>query len=151
MKALISPNEKILDGVRVAQVAEDSFEIALPLFWTDCPDYVIADLYYYNSNSLNNFIKIEPSAEDIEKNYVSITQNYLDSTAKNYGYDSILSAVSYAEDTFNQTYQLEGKAFLNWRSNVWTTAYPVIDKIKNKEIETPNTVTYISMLPRFEL
>lgn len=69
MQALISPNEpspyvsswtynKILkswdpvfenvpDSCRVAQVEENSFEVAPPLFWTDCANDVIADEWYY--------------------------------------------------------------------------------------------------------
>lgn len=53
--ALISPNEQVIDpntqeviGERVAEVAEQSFEIGLPLFWMDCADDVIADLFYYD-------------------------------------------------------------------------------------------------------
>lgn len=52
MKALISPNEKVTDyegnvGARVAQVQETTFEVAPPLFWTDCPDNCIADVWWY--------------------------------------------------------------------------------------------------------
>lgn len=52
MKALISPNEIVTDylgneGQRVAQVAQETFEIAEPLFWTDCPDECVADAWWY--------------------------------------------------------------------------------------------------------
>jgi len=55
MKALISPNEKITDylgnvGERVAQVQQTTFEVAPPLFWIDCPDDCVADLWYYLNN-----------------------------------------------------------------------------------------------------
>lgn len=47
--ALISPIE-IIDGVywRIAQVEENSFDVAPPLYWTQCEDYVTADGYIYN-------------------------------------------------------------------------------------------------------
>lgn len=73
MQALISPNEispyvvswaynmstKVWDAVfedvpdswRVAQVQEDSFEVAPPLFWADCADDVVADEWYYQSST----------------------------------------------------------------------------------------------------
>ena len=57
-KALISPKELVykydgtLLGQRVAQVADQSFEIALPLFWIDCDDSVIADQFYYDGSSI---------------------------------------------------------------------------------------------------
>lgn len=52
MKALISPNEKVTDingnvGKRIAQVEYVSFEVAPPLFWTDCQDECTADTWYY--------------------------------------------------------------------------------------------------------
>lgn len=56
MKALISPNEKVTDylgnvGERVAQVQQMSFEVAPPLFWTDCPNDCVADQWWYYGGS----------------------------------------------------------------------------------------------------
>ena len=56
MKALISPNEPFYNyegsvlGCRVAQIAHESFDIALPLFWVDCADSVIPDFFYYSES-----------------------------------------------------------------------------------------------------
>jgi hypothetical protein len=52
-QALISPNEKLdidVPGkpVRVAQVDEQTFPVAQPLFWRVCQDDVVADLWYCN-------------------------------------------------------------------------------------------------------
>lgn len=51
MKALISPTELRTDylgniGCRVAQVEPLAFEVALPLYWMDCPDDCVADQWY---------------------------------------------------------------------------------------------------------
>ena len=52
-KALISPIEIIThdDGVqtayRVAQVSDETFEVAKPLFWVDCDDVIEQDIYVY--------------------------------------------------------------------------------------------------------
>lgn len=73
MKALISPNEispyvaswtynmatktwepvfeDVPDSWRVAQVQEDTFEVALPLFWTNCADNIMADEWYYQTST----------------------------------------------------------------------------------------------------
>lgn len=73
MQALISPNEispyvaswtyniktsvwepvfeDVPDSWRVAQVQEDSFEVAPPLFWTDCASDVVADEWYYQTST----------------------------------------------------------------------------------------------------
>jgi hypothetical protein len=79
MKALISPNESVsyisswvwekvktpsgqevyawvakssvLEGAqRVAEVEENTFEVAEPLFWIDCPDECVADQWCYKDN-----------------------------------------------------------------------------------------------------
>lgn len=47
MKALISPNEPRGEGLRVAEVMSSEFPVAAPLFWVDCPDEVVADMWIY--------------------------------------------------------------------------------------------------------
>jgi hypothetical protein len=55
MKALISPDEKsysydgTLLGMRVAEVSDVEFPVAAPLFWWDCTDECVADLWYYSN------------------------------------------------------------------------------------------------------
>jgi hypothetical protein len=61
-KALISPNEHVdIDdehiGYRVAEVTNGEFEVASPLFWIDCPDGCLADIWYYNTESKECLIK----------------------------------------------------------------------------------------------
>jgi hypothetical protein len=67
-KALISPNETITyisgwktttppqpiyttipNSARVAEVLDAPFEVAPPLFWTDCADNIRADQWYYDT------------------------------------------------------------------------------------------------------
>jgi hypothetical protein len=51
MKALISSIEPREAGYRVAQVVTNNatFPVAEPdLFWVDCEDNVVADLFWYN-------------------------------------------------------------------------------------------------------
>lgn len=47
-QALISPNEPVETGYRVAEVCTQSFEVALPLFWVDCADDVVADQFWFD-------------------------------------------------------------------------------------------------------
>ena len=55
--ALISPNEQVykhdgtLLGVRIAEVADTTFEVNPILFWVDCADDVVADQFYYNTET----------------------------------------------------------------------------------------------------
>lgn len=57
MKALITPNEVKEKGYRVAQVEQQEFEVALPLFWVDCNDNVTADQYWFDPTN-NSFKEI---------------------------------------------------------------------------------------------
>jgi hypothetical protein len=57
-QALISPDEIIEFegnniGVRIAQVVLDgqTFPVGDPLYWMDCNDDVVADIYYLTNNS----------------------------------------------------------------------------------------------------
>lgn len=79
--ALISPNESPINYVsgwttdsppepiytnienscRVAQVEDQTFEVALPLFWTECSDDVVADQFYYNTKDNEIYPKPEPA------------------------------------------------------------------------------------------
>jgi hypothetical protein len=65
MKALISPNEPRGDAVRVAEVCASEFPVAEPLYWKDCPDYVVADSYVYYPSS-NEFVQVRNPEEDPE-------------------------------------------------------------------------------------
>lgn len=50
MKALISSFESVESGYRVAQVEQDSkvFAVAAGLFWVDCAEDVLADVFWYD-------------------------------------------------------------------------------------------------------
>ena len=61
MKALISPNEPRQTGYRVAQVEQQPFEVSEPLFWVNCADNVLADLFWYDPADQN--IKSVPQLE----------------------------------------------------------------------------------------
>lgn len=51
-------------------------------------------------------------------------QNHLDTKANERGYDSILSACSYAGSP--NPYQSEGVAFLTWRGGCWNKCYAIL-------------------------
>lgn len=47
-QALISPNEPVETGYRVAEVVIETFEVALPLFWVECANDLVADQFWYD-------------------------------------------------------------------------------------------------------
>ena len=65
-KALISPMEPRIDnegndGFRVAHVVLQSYEVAYPLFWVDCPDDCVQDSWVYVEGKL---VDISPVPEE---------------------------------------------------------------------------------------
>jgi hypothetical protein len=52
----------------------------------------------------------------------------LDQGAKAWGYDSIVSAVSYSAST-NFQYAADARALIEWRDAVWQWAIPLLDNV----------------------
>jgi hypothetical protein len=46
--ALISPNEPVQTGYRIAEVSDITFQVAQPLFWAICDNAVTAEKYWYD-------------------------------------------------------------------------------------------------------
>lgn len=67
MKALISPNEQREAGYRIAEVSVNAFEVALPLFWVDCADDVVADAYWYDPITQSCQLIPVPEPEPVEQ------------------------------------------------------------------------------------
>lgn len=74
-------------------------------------------------------------------------QAQLDVAARGRGYDSIATAVSYAEEPAVTKFQEDGKAFRAWRSLVWAYAYQELAKVKAGEREIPALDAFLTELP----
>lgn len=62
-------------------------------------------------------------AEQAINQAIAAVQGMLDSTAQSKGYDNINSAIGYAEEPSVEKFQLEGRAFRQWRSLCWAKCY----------------------------
>lgn len=74
-------------------------------------------------------------------------QEHLDAAARTRGYDSIATAVSYAEEPAVPKFQEDGKAFRAWRSLVWAHVYQELAKVKAGEREIPTLDALMVELP----
>ena len=74
-------------------------------------------------------------------------QGHMDAAARARGYDSIATAVSYAEEPAVPKFQEDGKAFRAWRSLVWAYAYQELAKVKAGEREIPALDAFLAELP----
>ncbi|MDD5249631.1 MAG: hypothetical protein PHY45_11630 [Rhodocyclaceae bacterium] len=80
-----------------------------------------------------------------EADYTRAVQAKLDAEAAAHGYDSILSACSYA--AVANPFQADGVAFLNWRSAVWATCYQVLTAVQAGQRSQPTVADLIGELP----
>lgn len=92
-----------------------------------------------------------PVATPVDQQAVltSHVQEYMDAIARSYGYDSIASAVTYADEPIVPKFQLEGKAFRSWRSVVWAKCYELLDEVKNGKREIPTPDELSGLVPGF--
>jgi hypothetical protein len=75
------------------------------------------------------------------------TQKFLDNSAKTYGYDSIASAVTYADEPSVLKFQSEGQAFRVWRSLVWDKCYKILSDWEAGTVPEPSPEEVIAQLP----
>lgn len=66
-----------------------------------------------------------------------IVQGMLDSGAQFHGYDSIMTAVTYADESSVSRFQSEGAALRKWRSEVWSAAYALLAAHQTAVEQTP--------------
>lgn len=93
-------------------------------------------------------------AADLQKliaRYTNAVQSQLDSTANQWGYDSIGNAVTYAEEPAVPKFQAEGQAFRAWRSACWDYCYGQLDAVTSGQRQMPTIEQLISELPPLEL
>jgi len=78
----------------------------------------------------------------------SAVQSQLDSIAKTYGYDSILTAVTYIGSPITK-FDGEAIAFRNWRANCWDTCYTLLAQWQAGQINEMSPTEVVAVLPLF--
>ena len=79
--------------------------------------------------------------------YKVAAQTQLDSVAQAWGYDSLVSAASYASSS-NTKFKAEGIALINWRDSYWSQAYVIEAAIVEGRQAMPATaIAFASLLP----
>jgi len=79
-------------------------------------------------------------------NYSNLVQIHLDTIAKAKGYDSLLSACSYA-NSVNTTFKADGLAAVAWRDEVWVICHNYLQEVEAGTKLEPSEQELISLLP----
>jgi hypothetical protein len=89
----------------------------------------------------------EQALEELSSTFEQAIQSRLDAEARARGYDSIATAVSYAEEPSVAKFQEDGRAMRAWRSLVWAYAYQELAKVKSGQREIPALDAFLAELP----
>lgn len=88
---------------------------------------------------------LTPTPEAVQASLTFAVQQYLDSKAKERGYDSILSACSYAAAV--NSYQAEGQKFVAWRAACWDRCYQLLSEVQAGTRAIPTEAELLTELP----
>lgn len=93
----------------------------------------------------------EHSYDVIAQMYAQAVQKHLDATAQSYGYDSIHTAVTYADEPAVPRFQDDGKAFRTWRSLCWEYCYSLLDQALKGTNQQLSVEDVIAGLPAIDM
>ncbi len=92
-----------------------------------------------------------PTQEQRQAALVAAVQEYMDVKARNWGYDSIFTAASYAafpsEDPQLARFHAEGVALGNWRSAVWAACFSIQADVMAGTRPEPTVKELLDLLP----
>lgn len=77
---------------------------------------------------------------------VDIVQAHMDKQVQTRGYDSLLSACSYATSQ-NLPFQTEAQACVMWRDAVWMQCYSILAQVQQGTMAVPTSTELLDMLP----
>ena len=90
--------------------------------------------------------------KSIQELYLKATDEHLNAKAKEYGYDDIKTAVTYADEPSVAKFQTEGQAFRTWRSLVYAYLYEQMELVQNETRTAPASIEeLIAELPTIAL
>lgn len=87
-----------------------------------------------------------PSLDEVRAQLTLAVQAHLDRTAKERGYDGILSCSTYATST-NVQFAAEGQACVSWRDVVWVACYAIMADVLAGNRPVPTEGELIAELP----
>lgn len=117
----------------------------IPDSWTDDGNEIVQNTITLTPEEIIELTKIEK--EKKIRLYSEATQQRLDKTSNEYGYDNIVNACGYA--SAENPYQTESLAFVSWRGNVWAHVYQALADVEAGKRAEPTIEDLIAELPVF--
>lgn len=92
-----------------------------------------------------------PSEAQIVAAYMAAVQQHMDARAVTFGYDNLISVITYAEEPAVARYQTEGQAFRAWRSACWHACEQMLAAVKAGDRSAPTHAELLAELPELGL
>lgn len=93
---------------------------------------------------------LSPPENPVAANVAAVSAA-MEAAAHAKGYDSLLSAISYAQQEAGAPFQAEGAAFLAWRSAVWQHAFAVLAEVQAGTAPMPTPAEAVAAMPVLRL
>lgn len=93
----------------------------------------------------------EPTEAEIVAAYMAEVQQHMDAQAIAYGYDNLVSVITYADEPSVERYQTEGLAFRAWRSLCWARCEEVLAEYQAGIRAAPTHAELIAEMPALGL
>jgi hypothetical protein len=104
-----------------------------------------------DDRAIRGWMVVPPTEAELTSIFEQNVQAKLDGAAQANGYDSVSTAISYAEEPAVPKFQNDGIAFRKWRSLVWAYAYEQLAAVKGGQREQPTVEAFLQELPTLEL
>lgn len=138
MYALILNNE-------IVQIELNTFPVAAPLIWVQCPDNCTLAWTYANGVFT---APIAPTLtfDEQMKPYRDEVNTALYQTAQSKQYDNQLSIVTYINSS-NTQWKAEANAFITWRDALFAYAINIENQVQSNSIPAPTLESFIAGFP----
>lgn len=141
-------NERIIDN---PDYNPEEKESAKHLYMYDNNQFVVSDdeidLIDVESHP-EKYIDYRVGDKSPADHYIAITEEHMEKTVQEHGYDSVLSAISYVGCSDKQ-WSAEGKLVRDWRAKVYRKCFDLIDDIDKGTIN-PTDQEFINLLPQIQ-
>lgn len=124
MKALISPTQD--NFIVQVENDENTFEVASPMYWLDCPEYVEAYQYKYIENQFAKYEAPPPTAEQNKQTAIDLL-NQTDWT----------TIADVGNSDLSNPYLANQAEFIAWRSQIRAIAVNPTAGVMNVFYEMP--------------